>query len=170
MLERGCEPHLWTAKHLEKSRRFCPVNRHGVTARWSRSPAPSLFLSHLQSLSLSSLKKEAEAGRRFTYCLCLVRDATTLSPHLQTSSPLLYILLTPADVSHIYLKKRHFANECFYAYFCPLGAILSQIVSLHHSNYSDRYYSYMQNPTTSHSLHSYYPSSSTLFKYHCLTT
>lgn len=130
----------------------------------------SLSLSLSPSiLSLSSLKKEAEAGRRFTYCICLVRD-TTLSPHLQTSSPLLYILLTPTDVSHIYLKKMHFANECFYAYFCPLGAILTQILSLHHSNYSDRYYSYMQNPTTSHSLHSYYLSSSTLFKYHCLTT
>lgn len=148
---RPCEP-TWSHSQMIQ-----------VSCSLSLSLSPSI-------LSLSSLKKEAEAGRRLTYCICLVRDTTTLSPHLQTSSPLLYILLTPTDVPHIYLKKMHFANECFYAYFCPLGAILTQIVSLHHSNYSDRYYSYMQNPTTSHSLHSYYPSSSTLFKYHCLTT
>ena len=39
---------------------------------------------------------------------------------------------------HIYLKKMHFARDSMFT-FCPSGAILIQSVTLHHSNYWDRY-------------------------------
>lgn len=124
--------------------RALPVSGHGVGLQMSQASCPRFTLSHLNLPLSLFLCLSRRIRQEDDPCISFLVHLPGKEPQQCNFTSSLDLKPSPvyppnSNRCFTHLSKENAFCQRFYVHFCPLGVILIQIVTLHHSNYLDKY-------------------------------